>query len=308
MKKVIKIIVIIVLILIIGILLFQEKDYLFSQKEKIITNTAWRITQYGDNIGGQMMCFTIEGNQGGLVIIDGGYKDQEEQYQFLMNKISKHKNIVDSWIVTHFDDDHGGEFVRIAKEGNVLINKVYVPDTPTDMQLLMENAPYEDDWSVYEEYLAMDLPQKVKVHSGDTFQIIDLKMEVLSSYEDWIDEETDNLLNNGSMVFKLYGNQDSFLFCGDVQSNVIAEYLLKNAKDKLKSSYLQVAHHGNNELGEEFYQAVSPRVAFFPSPDWLMENQDHVLWFTVEKNRKVLEELGATIVWNNTSPNEIIFK
>lgn len=307
MKRISKFIII--LILIVGISFFcLKKIQPLAKSEKILFNTEWKITQYGDNVEGQMMCFTIEGNQKGLVIIDGGYKDQEDQYQFLMDKISKHNNTVDSWIVTHFDDDHGGEFVRIAKEENVVIHNVYVPDTPTDMELLIKNAPDEDDWSVYEEYLDMDLPQKVKVHSGDIFPMIGLKMEVLSSYEDWIDEKTDNLLNNGSIVLKLYGRQESFLFCADVQSKVIAEYLLENDREKLKSDYLQVAHHGNNNLGEEFYQLVSPKIAFFPAPDWLMENRDKVPWFTVEENRKVLEDLGATIVWHNTSPNEIIFK
>lgn len=260
--------------------------------------------------GGQMMCFTIEGNKEGLVIIDGGYENNDDQHNFLMSKIKNHKNTVDAWIITHFDSDHGGEFVRIAnsEEDNVKIKKVFVSDTPTDMNLLKENAPYETEWNIYEKYLQMNLPQKVKVHPKDKFNFIGLKMKVLSSYEPWIDEKTDNLLNNGSIVFKLYGNKESLLFCGDIQAKIISEYLLDNYKNDLKSDYLQVPHHGNNYMGEEFYKTVSPKVAFFCAPDWLMENRNNVSWFTVKENRKSLEDLGAKIYWHNTSPNILKFK
>ena len=307
MKKFIKIIWLLFLFIII-IFLFWIKNNKYQKNEILVENTEWKLTQFGDNVGGQMMCFTIEGNENGLIIIDGGYKDNQEQYDFLISKISNHNNIVDSWIITHFDPDHGGQFVRIAKENDISIKNVYVPDTPTDMGLLKENAPYEDEWYIYEEYLAMDLPQKVKVHSGDMFEIVDLKMEVLCSYEDWIDEKENNLLNNGSIVFKLYGNEKSLLFCGDVQSSVIGEYLIENCKDKLRSDYLQVGHHGNNWLGDEFYKIVSPKIAFFAAPDWLMNNEKNVSWYRVKEIKELLEELGAEILWHNTSPNELVFK
>ena len=310
MKKVWKILGIICFLLIVIFLFSGRGKTLPKEKEEpIIKNESWTLTQFGSNEGSQMMCFTIEGNEKGLVIIDGGYRDVEEQHQFLIDKIAEHNNVVDAWIITHFDADHGGEFVRIANEENdVQIKKVYVADTPTDMELLKKNAPYEDDWSVYEDYLAMDLPQKVKVHPGNQYQLIDLKMKVLCSYEDWIDEKTDNLLNNGAIVFKLYGNEESLLFCGDVQSEVIGEYLMENCKNDLKSDYLQVGHHGNNNLGDEFYREVSPKIAFFAAPDWLMENVARVPWYTVEENRAVLEETGAEILWHNTSPNQILFQ
>lgn len=312
MKKYLKIFFFIVIIVLIYI--FINKKQINSIEENQNINSEWILTQFGDNVGAQMMSFTIEGNKEGLVIIDGGYKDNEDQYNFLIEKIQKHNNIVDAWIITHFDSDHGGEFVRIAQLGNIKIKNVYVPDIPTDIEILKEKNPCEDDWSIYKEYLNFDFFQKVKVHSKDIFELIDLKMEVFSSYENWIEKKigiklnNETLLNNGSIVFKIYGNKESLLFCGDVQDNIIGEYLINNYKNKLKSDYLQVAHHGNNWLGEEFYRLVSPKVAIFPAPDWLIENSGNISWFTVEKNRKILEELGSKILWHNTSPNILVFK
>ena len=116
------------------------------------------------------------------------------------------------------------------------------------------------------------------------------------------------MLNNGSIVFKLYGNEESLLFCGDIQASVIGEYLIENYKGKLKSDYLQVGHHGNNSLGDNFYKIVSPKVAFFAAPDWLMNNTGNVSWYTVKQIRQWLEDLGSEVLWHNTSPNEVVFK
>ena len=273
-------------------------------------NTEWKITQFGDNIGAQMMCYTLEGNKNGLIIIDGGYKDNQEQFEFLKNKIEENNNIIDAWIITHFDSDHAGVFLRVQEElKNIKIKKIFVQDAPEDLDGLKENASWEDDWSTYEECMKLDLSQKIEVHSGDFYEnIIGLDLKVLCSYDEWIDEKTGNLLNNGSIVFKLYGKEQSILFTGDVQDKPISEYIINNYKEDLKSDYLQVPHHGNNSMGEEFYKLVKPTVSFFSAPDWLMNNDGNVSWFTVKENRKILENLGSQILWHNTSPNEITLK
>ena len=122
------------------------------------------------------------------------------------------------------------------------------------------------------------------------------------------DEETSNLLNNGSIIFKLYGNEESILFCGDAQSDLISEYLLDSYSDKLKSDYLQVAHHGNNGFSDEFYETVNPKVAFFPSPTVTMENVNNVSWYSTEYLSELLGNMGATIYTFKDSPAEIVMK
>lgn len=302
MKKKILIIFSIISITVLGIV----SIYLINNDK----NTEWKITQFGDNVGSQMMCYTVEGNKKGLIIIDGGYKDNQEQFEFLKNKINENNNVVDAWIITHFDSDHAGVFLKVQEElKDIKIKKIFVQDAPEDLEVLKENASWEDDWSTYEECMKLDLPQKIKVHSGEEYKkLIGLNLKVLCSYDEWIDEKTGNLLNNGSIVFKLYGKEQSILFTGDIQDKPISEYLINNNKEDLKTDYLQVPHHGNNSMGEEFYKLVNPKVSFFSAPDWLMNNINNVSWFTVKENRKTLEEMGSQILWYNTSPNEIVLK
>ena len=88
----------------------------------------------------------------------------------------------------------------------------------------------------------------------------------------------------------------------------ISEYLLDSYSDKLKSDYLQVAHHGNNGFSDEFYETVNPKVAFFPSPTVTMENVNNVSWYSTEYLSELLGNIGATIYTFKDSPAEIVMK
>lgn len=278
--------------------------------EKILNqNTLWIINQYGNNDRSQLMCYTIEGNRNGLVIVDGGFEDDEETLKILENTIKKHNNKVDAWILTHFDTDHAGAFMAIYNKNKDLeLGKLYVQDTP-DLETCKSKATWYDGWDLYERYLNLNIFQKTFLHTGDEINdIIGLRLEVLCAYDNWIGEEMENLLNNGSIVFKLYGNKEAIMFCGDVQDKKIGEFLVNKYGGRLSSDYLQVPHHGNNSLGEEFYKLVNPRIAFFPAPEWIMKNTNNVDWFTAPQIWEFLRNRGVKTYYFRNSPAKIIMK
>lgn len=274
-------------------------------------NSNWKVTQYGNNNGKQQMCYTIEGDESGLIIVDGGYEDDEETLSILERKISENYGIVDAWILTHFDDDHAGAYLTISdRRKDFIIKNLYVQDTP-DIETCKLNADWytDEDWKFYERCLNIDVPEKKFVYAGDKIEnIIGLDLEVLSSYDDWIDEKTNNLLNNGSIIFKLYGNKESILFCADAQVKVIEDFLMDNYKDKLQSEYLQVGHHGNNWFSDEFYKTVNPKVALFPTPQSIMLNEAKVDWYTTEKLTNLFNEMKTKIYYFKDSQAQIVLK
>jgi beta-lactamase superfamily II metal-dependent hydrolase len=149
------------------------------------------------------------------------------------------------------------------------------------------------------------------VHDGDEFDLDGLKGKVFSAYSDKIKDLSDDLANDGSMMFQLKGNNESMLFCADVGYR-ISDKIIADYKDQLKSDYIQMGHHGNGGLTEEFYQLVSPKVAFFDAPEWLMKNINPSTgkagkWDTPEKI-KLMEGMGATIYGYPTAPNSIVLK
>jgi len=289
------------------ITIFMNQDVTETDivKADIITNSSWTVTQYGNNYKAQLMCYTIEGDQSGLIIVDGGFYNDEEQLNVLEETINRHGNKVNAWILTHFDTDHAGAYMKIRERIQDLnVEKLFVQDTP-DVETCKEKAKWYDGWDLYEKYLELDVPEKTFVHTGDEYEIIGLKFKVLSSYEEWIGQECNNLLNNGSIVFKLIGNEESILFCGDIQDAKIGEKILNDYKDELPSTYLQIPHHGNNNLSEEFYKIVNPKIVFFAAPKWLVENQNNVDWYTAPKWKQLFLDMGIKIYDFRDSPARI---
>lgn len=311
MKKVFLIIVLVILI-IFGIATY---DSILNKQEEAVAqeevNTSWKITEFGSQGTDQMMSFAIEGNVNGLVIVDGGYENVEGEVNNLLEVIKKHNNVVDTWIVTHLDADHAGVFLNIMKNhSEVKINKVYTENIP-EIGKCKEEAPWEADWSTYEDFVrfATENDNIISLSEGDSVEdVIGLRLDVLWSYSEWVDEHSTNLLNNGALVFKLSGKEESALFFADVQDGNIGNEIIRKHKENLKADYVQIGHHGNNSMPEEIYDIISPKVAFIPAPDWIFENPNNISWFTAEKIRNLLTEKGVTVYSDKDCPVSVTMK
>ena len=286
--------------------LCENQDYTLYKLEEDVE--SWKITQYGDNEGDQLMCYTVESDDG-LIIIDGGYEDSEELIETLKEKIAEYDNHIDAWIITHFDSDHCGAFKTIYTElkDEITIDHIYTQGTP-NISVAKESASWytDEEWELYEWFV--NLSEKEIVEIGFETEIIGLKFEVLSVYDDWMDDELSNLLNQGSMVFKLYGNEQSMIFMADAQSTEIEEFLIENYEDRLSSDYIQVGHHGNNSFSDEFYDIVNPDIALFSAPEWVIENTNNVSWYQAPHLWEYLQSIGAKTYYFASSPVTITLK
>ena len=76
------------------------------------------------------------------------------------------------------------------------------------------------------------------------------------------------------MVMKMNINKSkSILFLAD-SGKESGEKLLKYQKDKLKSYAVQIAHHGQSGVTEEVYKAIQPDICFWPTPEWIWNNDN----------------------------------
>lgn len=245
----------------------------------------------------------------GLVIVDGGYEDSEEQVNNILSVAKKHDNKIDAWIITHLDSDHAGVICNVIKNhSEIKIKNIYTTNVPS-LEQAKEKAPWEDEWECYEYFTSLNFKNITYLYENDQVNdIIGLKMDVLWAYSDWIYENSSNLLNNGSLVFKLYGKEESMLFCGDTQAKVVEDKILENHENEIDSDYLQVGHHGNNSFSEDFYKKVSPKAAFFAAPEELINNVANVSWYTADKIKGWLENDGVVVYSYRTSPNVVVIK
>lgn len=261
----------------------------------------WLITQHGDAEGSQLMFYTMQDSKGHLAVVDGGWTSDADYVRRVVRSLGGH---VDAWIITHPHRDHAGAFTEIYKnKGKIQIDQVYAVDM-ADPKTCMEKAPW-DETEAYEAWLGLDITGLSYAHAGDSFDVCGLSVQVFNAYDDYVYELSDDLLNDGSMMFRVAANEESMLFCADVGKSM-SDYLLETYRDALKSDYIQMGHHGNGGLKSDFYKSVGAKGAFFDAPEWLM--RDTGGRFTTMKNTYLMAENGAAVYSFATAPNQIILK
>lgn len=260
---------------------------------------GWLITQFGDPMQAQEMCYVIT-TETGLVIIDGGFSYEAPR---LREIIELYGNSVEAWILTHYHPDHITAFLDIIEDPQeIKIHHIYTVEQ-ADLALMEEKAPW-DDFSMLDRFDAIEIDGLEYLHRGDQLELLGLKMEVLSAYDTNLDSLTNDLMNDGSMMFRLSGREESMLFCADVGVG-LTNYLIGEYGESLKSDYVQMGHHGFGGLGEEFYRLVSPRAAFFDASDWLMNGEGDR---STREKEALMRELDCVIFSYYTAPNQILLR
>lgn len=264
--------------------------------------TGWTITEYASASGSQSMVYTLEDVEGHLIIVDGGWTQDKAQ---VLERIADHGNHVDAWILTHPDPDHIGAFNAIFSDEQastgIQVDSIYVPDV--DYDTFAAQAKAWDGLSDYGTFL--DITQGwnniVEVKAGDRYQVLDLQVDFYNSYSNKV-EGTD-AINDGSLMFEISGTRDSMLFCADVGVRM-SEKLIEQWGDTLQATYIQMGHHGNGGLNEDFYRLVHPEVAFFDAPEWLFHPGADTTYDSEEK-AAIMESMGTKVYYYATTPNKV---
>ncbi len=290
----------------------------------------YTVTQHADVNGFQCMSYTITDGLEGLIVVDGGRAWQSET---LVAEIKKHGGVVDTWIITHAHDDHAGVLASILAAGwdqnEIEIGQILIGET--DYEALQEKKEPRSDMYAY---MLPELEKRDNVRwlsAGDELEVLGLKMKVLHTCNDTVVGYGDNMMNNGSMVFKLTGAKKSMLFLADTADNneelakeitdysngseigrLIADEILANYPDDVKSDYVQMSHHGNGSYPDYFYEAIAPRKAFFDAPDWLMENKHketgETSYYSTPHYVQLMERLGAKIISYSSKKHSVSFR
>lgn len=249
-------------------------------------------TLLGNTTNSQMFgCVITTGKH--TIVIDGGTMYDDKQLADFLEQNANSR--VDAWFFTHPHHDHIGCFINICKNHpEIKIEKVYhhFPDYET----IRPHTRSETENTLVADFFKLSHGKEMsKLSVNETFVFDNVSILVLRIYNPAI---TENFINNSSTVYRIDGDQGSFLILGDLGVEGGNELMKNCPKALLQTEYTQMAHHGQNGVSKEFYEYIQPQKCIWPSPKWLWDNDagdgfDTGPWQTVRTREWVLE-IGVT--------------
>lgn len=220
------------------------------------------------NIG---MGYIIQLTDGSYIIYDGSFASQSSQVEkyLLENHTGDGKPIIRAWVLTHSHNDHYSVFQTFAdqarKKEQFIVEYIIVsPMNEQNYSLSDDDGTLYLSTTFHDDAACFTGAKVVFAHTGMKFTFGNLNMEVLYTPESCF-KASDQIgyFNNTSVVTRLYDENYSALFLGDVGNQgttLMAQYY----GSYLESDICQVSHHGLDDVPLSFYELVKSPILFYP--------------------------------------------
>lgn len=206
---------------------------------------------YFIDVGQGDSTFIVTPNNKTILVDGGGNKDYNVGKNTLLPYIlDRGYNSIDYVFISHFDNDHVGGLLYLIDEikiKNIVIGKQF---------------EISDNYKKFVESINRKNINIIVVEAGKRLIMENnLYFDILWPYTN--KKITENLINNNSLVCKLYYKKFEILFTGDIEEPAENELLEKyKESNTLKATVLKVAHHGSKTSStEQFLKCVKPKYA-----------------------------------------------
>ena len=258
--------------------------------------TLMQVTNAGTT---QMMSYIMKTDEGKVIVIDGGNAggDATKLRGILQEKYG---NKVHMWWISHPHSDHIGALNDILDDKQGLTIEYLLHSKFSEAHLSRERSQGEIARAFYKK-IEGDSSIKVfgDIPAGASYNVDGVLISVLGVTNE---EITTNAYNNSSMILRFEDKDKSVVFLGDAGEEC-GDKVLKKYSNQLDCDYLQMAHHGQKGVREEFYKTISFRACLWPTPKWLWDAVDGNAndWKTWQ-TRQWMDEKGITehhVMWED---------
>ena len=256
-------------------------------KNTMNQNAIHMLKSVTDTIGDSFIITTADGK---VIVVDGGHKTETDYFiEYLKGVTGRCRPHIDAWFLSHPHDDHCEVFLEVVENRSreVTFDKVYAnfPEDP---------AFYEgyDEWAVtiiseYNRLKPLFADKAARLAEGDVFSVGAAQFTVFYTFNpEWKN------CNEASTIMRMDLGDTSVMFNGDAGENA-GNYVVNKYGDSgaLQCDYCKMAHHGQDGVGKNFYEAVAPEVCLWPTPTWVYENTNGNL--KTFETRAWVEELSV---------------
>lgn len=252
--------------------------------------TLWQLPLTSDYVGNS---YVLLMDNGKVVVMDGGLK---EEAPYLRGFLAALGNEVEAWYISHPHHDHMGAFNEIILDpGDISIKTVYHSELP-EWYYHKYDQYYDSLTDVYYRNLHLSgIPIVNYTEPGAVSRIDRTNFKILYTVDTSV---TNNIYNNSSMVIKVWDDTKSVLFLGDLAEEGGDVLIESSFKDELDCDYVQMAHHGQKGVREEFYRSFDFRACLWATPLWLYENDRgegfNTANFKTVEIKELMDSLGIT--------------
>ena len=216
-----------------------------------------------------MMSYVLQTAGGKVVVIDGGNAGDAP---YLAEFLEGLGGQVEAWFITHAHSDHFGALAEMLQAPGTREIKAIYGSLPDESWVAQYAA--ESELIAYRNFTGvLETSQRTvgELTLGDVIDIDGLRIEILGVKNP---EITSNAINNSSVVLRVSDTKKSVLFLADLGVEGGDKLLAGPSAGKLPCDYVQMAHHGQNGVRENVYQAVHPTYCLWPTPKWLWDNDN----------------------------------
>ena len=249
-------------------------DVVFKNLQTVkMLSGGGRVYALSSRIDGISLSTVFVSPEGRILVVDGGHNYAGGDGKFLGDFLYKLGGQVDYWFITHAHLDHYGALVTMSERSDfygVTIGEMLYSFPDRKWLLAREPGSVRHLNNFLDNVLGRRL-KHIKRGDCSAGRIVKFGSWSFEILNDPFHCDA-NTINNSSVMISVRAGGKTWLETGDLGVEGGRDAMAKFGS-RLKHDIVFLAHHGQCGVDKDFYAAVNPEAAVWPTPSWLWDNR-----------------------------------